>query len=1193
MDRALNPTDLADALGVHAGGPLPSVQELIDLIADVEVQAFVGPDEIDNQLLRTAWYLHGVASASNAEELFTRARQQRAFRVSAHIFDLALNVRGRSTYDRLMLAFAAQVGYRRSDLDPNSTAIWRRVDPELNPDLDTADLGASTDDATARETAQAETATPFSLMALRAGVAFLGLDFARTTELLRGWQTTIEQMRTRIQSETLFTTMFGPAEQVVSAVDDLIVFLRYGLTSRLDSARGALVSIVDRSAGHGDHDARWVAAHLLPVIDDLESSSVWTVLPSGSPDALAQAFTIGTPPVLTLWPPQRDLLMRQHLNPLDPETKRLLLSVPTSTGKTLIAQILICHHLATAAGDVCYVTPLRSLGREMRQALASRLRILNRGLGDDLPDFGTLSLDDLLNLLDTPADATVEVMTPERLAHMLRRDPAAVLDRFSMFVIDETHLVAQADRGFLLESVLGTLATSDARLILLSGVMGNAQGVAAWLDDSDDGVLFSSAWRGPRRLHGLLYSTIRWETEVESRTRSKTHPIRKTYDVVGELRIKPAEANTRHLRTSPEQPLGKKQFEYRADGTDRRPPTGTPFYKVCAAAARALLPAGSLLMIVSQRGYARDAALTLAQMLPESNATGDLVEFLIERIGDEHPLVGCVRHGVAYHHAGLPVDVLDAIEQAMRAEHLRALVATTTLTDGVNLPVRTVLISETRFPGQDPSQQLNPARLLNAVGRAGRAGRETEGWIVLALQKAPDDADFGDLRPAEEDLEVRSTLDSAAALDDLVQAEALINETADAIFLLSESAAAQFASFVWFVISAHERLEAVQGSSDMVSAVQRLLAFKQLPPDLAQRWRSFAERVGEAYFRTPSRSRHRWAVTGTSLGSARAIENIAARVAAHVREAHPPGPIEGDDQPDTMPAVQTLGLEESLAILHDAGALAGVMSLPEGQKAWQFRPSPGSRIELDVPLLPAISAWLHGLDMPSLAASILPEVPLASWRLEQIVDAVSGTFEHYLAWTIGAVIEQANDMLIGDSSLVVCSDLLASAIRYGVDTEIALALLMKGVRSRRIAYRVGRRATDLGFDYETTITWLTDLHIDGWVREFDATGREIEDLSEVARDTRTSLLRQLLSRSDGVASLRHATEPPLGAGAPVQLRVGAAHDPVDVWTVGDTPYRVGVVSAQHHADILLLHHAGLTFSATTDGRFITLRADNG
>ena len=110
MDRALRPEFVAEALGEHLQGILPTVDELIDLIAAVEVGAFARADDVDDQLLQTAWYLHGVASASLAAELYTAARQQRAFAVSAHIFDLALNTANLSLMDRLNYAFAAQIG---------------------------------------------------------------------------------------------------------------------------------------------------------------------------------------------------------------------------------------------------------------------------------------------------------------------------------------------------------------------------------------------------------------------------------------------------------------------------------------------------------------------------------------------------------------------------------------------------------------------------------------------------------------------------------------------------------------------------------------------------------------------------------------------------------------------------------------------------------------------------------------------------------------------------------------------------------------------------------------------------------------------------------------------------------------------------------------------------------------------------
>lgn len=1196
MDRALRFEDLADALGSsHPAGALPSVEELIDLIAQVEVRAFIGREEVDSQMLDAAWYLHGIASAANAQDLYTPVRQQRAFRVSAHIFDLALNAPKITALERLSFAFAAQVGYRRSDLDPNATAIWRRVDAYLtdvpgradqarselqDPDEPDDDLDDELDWTPSPR--NSSVGRRFSLMAVRAGVAFLGLDFNRISELLVDWKHQIGEIRALAELDTLASTMFGPAEQVVTAVEDLVAFLRYGKVAHLQLARAALESVIDLNAGEGDHDARWVAAHLLAIADGMATSSIWSVLPQGSPDELPQAFTIANPPVLTLWPPQRDLLRRTVLNPLDPDTKRLLLSVPTSAGKTLLAQIIICHHLATASGDVCYVTPLRSLGREMRQALASRLRVLRKGLGDDLPDFASMDLDELLRVFSS-AGNTVEIMTPERLSHMLRRDPDGVLSRFSMFVIDEAHLVAQPRRGFILESLLGVLSTTDARLILLSGVMGNAQQVASWLDDTSESVLFSSSWRGPRRLHGILNSTILRDTERVSTTRSKTHPLRKEYDVVGTLRIKPAEAKTSQLQTSRDDPLGVKRFEYEPNGTRRNAQSGsTPFYKMCAKAAREFLHAGSLLMIVSRRDYARGAAETLAAQLPDSTKTGDLIEHLAERIGKEHPLVGCVRKGVGYHHAGLPVDVLDALEQAVRSEKLVALIATTTLTDGVNLPVRTVIISETRYPTQDPAQHFDPARLLNAVGRAGRAGRETEGWIILALQQSPSDSDFNQLRPADEDLQVQSTLMSERAVEQLAEAESLLATSSDAIFELADSATADFASFLWFVFSAHQRLEQLSRSNNIIDGVRRLLAFAQMPQALADRWIAFGKQVLEVYERTPPESRHRWTAAGTSVGSARELESLATTVAEQALAAYPV--VEGEE------SIQILSVDETLELLENADAFNALLSLPESGKAWRFKPTPGGTATLNVPVATSLKAWMSGLDMPALAAVLLPSVADVAWRLEQTVDAVSEAFEHFFSWTIGAVIEQANEKLTSIESLTRLSQDLTYMIRYGVDTQQAVALLSHGVRSRRLAHLIGKKAEDSGRDLEGVIDWLRLLHISGWVEELNATPREIDDLVEVTRETSTSLLRQLLSSSEAAAQLHAPMRPAPASPLAVSLRITGPLSPVEVWTLDLPAYRIGIIAASHHSDVMALSSAGLAFEAQTDGCTVTIRA---
>src|SRR5215207_4746330 len=125
MERALNREMLALALGDR--DRLPSPEELQRLLAQAEVNLFVQQPRLSEGALAAGWYLHGVASSPAAFDLYTPARQRRAFQVSAHILDLAMQDRGRSRLDRCRLAFGAAVSYRRGELEPNAMAVFRRA----------------------------------------------------------------------------------------------------------------------------------------------------------------------------------------------------------------------------------------------------------------------------------------------------------------------------------------------------------------------------------------------------------------------------------------------------------------------------------------------------------------------------------------------------------------------------------------------------------------------------------------------------------------------------------------------------------------------------------------------------------------------------------------------------------------------------------------------------------------------------------------------------------------------------------------------------------------------------------------------------------------------------------------------------------------------------------------------------------
>lgn len=81
----------------------------------------------------------------------------------------------------------------------------------------------------------------------------------------------------------------------------------------------------------------------------------------------------------------------------------------------------------------------------------------------------------------------------------------------------------------------------------------------------------------------------------------------------------------------------------------------------------------------------------------------------------------------------------------------------------------------------DYEEYITGSKLSNAIGRAGRATKETEGIVVLAVEK-PSPAEFAKSKPTDDDLHIKSMLAYEVALTELVNAELQIKNTEDSIF---------------------------------------------------------------------------------------------------------------------------------------------------------------------------------------------------------------------------------------------------------------------------------------------------------------------------------------------------------------------------------------------------------------------------
>ena len=752
---------------------------------------------------------------------------------------------------------------------------------------------------------------------------------------------------------------------VIEGVRELQRYLTLGETENLEVARQTLTAAANASTARRDLDSRWVAAHLVDLCDDLGASSVWSLLPDGTPPEVGRSMTLGDPPVLTLWPPQVRLLGDPGTSPLQPQVRRSVLTFPTSAGKTLISQLLIAQHLSVVGTGVCFVAPSHSLCREVREGLDRRLWALRKSIASDGP-LGDRKV----------VTGSVVVMTPEKFAARLRSGEEALLEEFGLFVLDEAHLLGDDVRGWTFESTISRLHSitenSPHRLILVSAALGGTASIQTWLGIDGPAAARTSTWRGPRRLHATYtYREDPGSKVVIPAVGQQRYP-RTSMDFYGVVDLYVdggASVAQREERLDPIVTAG---------GKPKRPSRSKQLLPIVGLAARS----GPVLTVHATKIGAERLAVAIAEerakqaladRLGERINVLPLVKLAEERLGEAHGLVGVLRHGVAYHHAALPGDIQAEIEDAVRRGVLDIVCATTTLTEGINLPVRTVIVCDRGYRDKAEYHLLiGPAALMNAAGRAGRAGRETEGWVVINYEfGAPSPRQA--IRDLDAPKEVRSTLNVAAALEALGEYEDLIHATAGLLLAEVPAVVDGFLAYCWYLADVADVLNQDDRRSTVIKGLRHTLAWHQLPTAVQSRWEAIAERVTNEYeIADPIRQR-RWARSGMRLSANAVLEQVARGAAAALAA------LGTDDSTDPLLVLRT--------ILSD-GRLAALLGLVD-ERDYRFKRRRYGLTEIvQVDLAELVLDWVRGESLGDLVTKHLSEVADAEdgggYRFEQL-----------------------------------------------------------------------------------------------------------------------------------------------------------------------------------------------------------------
>jgi ATP-dependent RNA helicase HelY len=407
-----------------------------------------------------------------------------------------------------------------------------------------------------------------------------------------------------------------------------------------------------------------------------------------------------------------DEFQLEALRALDGD-RSVLVSAPTGSGKTLVAAYAV-HRALSAHGKAFYTTPLKALS--------------NQKFGELVATYGDAHVGLLTGDTTLHPRAPVVVMTTEVLRNMLLAG-SDLLEGLHTVILDEVHFLQDPYRGGVWEEVL-VLAPPEIRFVCLSATVNNANELGGWLRSvrGDTAVVVERQRPIVLRHH---FAVHRREDEV-----TRLIPLLHDNGRPGDEGLRIDQAVRRALQGRPAHwhPRGRgPRLPFRSprrtemveelNQSDMLPVIVFIFSRAaCDDAVRQVLRDGVRLTDPQERAAIRAVAERRADALEDED---------LRVLGYDEWLEGLER-GVAAHHAGLVPVFRETVEECFAAGLLKVVFATETLSLGINMPARSVVIERFSKYGGAGRANLTSGEYLQLTGRAGRRGLDEEGHAVVA-----------------------------------------------------------------------------------------------------------------------------------------------------------------------------------------------------------------------------------------------------------------------------------------------------------------------------------------------------------------------------------------------------------------------------------------------------------------------------
>ena len=426
-------------------------------------------------------------------------------------------------------------------------------------------------------------------------------------------------------------------------------------------------------------------------------------------------------PIFELLYPQRSAILEQRL--LDPALKAVVVNLPTSSGKTIIAEFRILQALnqfAETGGKIVYVVPTRALVNQITTRLRRDLGQTDLGVRIEKMS-GAIEIDSFEKNVLESGSFDVLVTTPEKMNLLVRApENKKFVKDIVLAVIDEAHNISNKSRGLNWEMLISNIQRDceRAHLLLMTPFIPNHKEVAQWLDPFNPQSIHMELdwWQPNDKVVGLYYAddsdggtNIYFQPVVtHSNTLTMKQNVVLGHSKHGDFRVSMLRNNNSKL----------------------------------SALTASMMENQSTLILSGTVPNTWSIAKHLDSAMPDVSDSNvdqnlDLVARYVEsEMGRSFPLAGYVRKGIGVHHAGLPDDVRELMEWLMESGSLKVLVSTTTVVQGMNFPINNILISSYKRRMSGP---MPPMEFWNIVGRAGRLDQRSLGMVGVAVHGANSD----------------------------------------------------------------------------------------------------------------------------------------------------------------------------------------------------------------------------------------------------------------------------------------------------------------------------------------------------------------------------------------------------------------------------------------------------------------------